>query len=262
MVGAERPRPRRAREAPILGPIPPLWPYTWGRALRFLGGPIDLLYRVTVVRTVVLGGHDLRALSSPLIFAGTHRGYVDLHAVRHGLLQTPARALAGRLVVVADSQALASAGWLLARYGVVALGLYPFHRYGRGVASLERLAELASRGNPLVIFPQGLPMRPHDEQAGDPRTRFRLGVARLALDLGASVVPFGLAGSERIVPPFPDEFDGPLLGGIPLSLRRAPVAVAFGAPITPMDDEGVRDFTRRVQEASFALSRQAEAALS
>ncbi len=250
------------QEALILGPTPPLWPYTWGRSLRFLGAPFDMAYRFAATRTEVLGAEHLANLPARVIFAGTHRGYVDYHLVRQGLRRTLARGLAGRLVVVTDSEALAAAGPVLARYAVLALGLYPFHRYGRGIDSLARLAEVASRGQPLLLFPQGLPMRPEDERRGDPRARFRLGVAQLATRLGASVVPFGIAGSERIVPPFPDEFDGPLVAGIPARICRGPLAVAFGYPVTPRGGEGARAFTTRVQEASFALSREAEAALA
>ena len=85
---------------PASGP-PPLWPYTWGRAFRALGFPWDLLYRLAVTRTVVLGREHLAHLPSRVILAGTHHSFADMPLVRRALAQTAARRLSRRLARLA-----------------------------------------------------------------------------------------------------------------------------------------------------------------
>jgi 1-acyl-sn-glycerol-3-phosphate acyltransferase len=241
----------------------PLWPYTWGRALRFLSLPFDLLYLWGAARTVVLGGEhlgDLPPAAEPLFFAGTHRSFADVPLLRHALARTPARGLLGRLVIAVYAGGLAAAG-PLARYGTLAFGLYPLRQYGQREASLRGLAKLARAGSPVLIFPQGAHVDPELERADDPRAAFKPGVGHLAIGLGASVVPFGLAGSEQVMPPTLEGHSGPVVAGIPVAIRRGPLAVAFGPPLRPQPGETAGAFALRLQEASFALSRRAEAAL-
>jgi long-chain acyl-CoA synthetase len=264
LAGAAAPDAGRSRGAP---PLPervsaqqPLWPYTWGRAFRWLGLPFDLLYRAAVTRTIVLGREHLTQLPPRVILAGTHHSFADVPLVRHGLARSAARRLAGRLVVAAYAGGFASAG-LYARYGMLAFGLYPLRQYGERDASLRGLARLAAAGNAVLIFPQGRHSRPEEERAGDPVARFRPGVAHLAAALEAAVVPFGLAGTERLMPPFLEEFTGPVIAGIPVSITRGPLAIAFGAPLTLGPGESPPAFAARLQDASYALARQAEAAL-
>ncbi len=124
------------------------------------------------------------------------------------------------------------------------------------------LAKLAQLGNAILIFPQGVHAKPERERAGDPEARFRPGVAHLAQALDAAVVPFGLAGTEQRIPPEAETFDGPIIAGIPVSLNRGPLAIAYGAPLRLEPDESLADFTARLQRACFALARDAEAALA
>ncbi|HZQ34701.1 MAG TPA: AMP-binding protein, partial [Dehalococcoidia bacterium] len=238
----------------------PLWPYTWGRVFRSLSLPFDLLYRASVTQTIVLGGEHLRRLPRGVVFAGTHHSFSDLPLLRAGLRRTPARRLAGRLVVATGAGAFQAAG-PLASFGALAFGLYPLRQRGEQDESLRGLAKLAGKGNAVLIFPQGTHVDPARERAGDPQASFRNGAAHLALALEAPVVPFGVAGTERILPPHADEFSGLKIAGIPVSIRRGPLAIAFGAPLRPEPGELPAAFTARLQAASFALARQAEAAL-
>jgi 1-acyl-sn-glycerol-3-phosphate acyltransferase len=239
----------------------PLWPYTWGRVFRNLSFPFDVLYRFAVTRTVVLGREHLERLPRRVIFAGTHHGFTDVPLVRHGLAASPARRLAGRLVVAAGAGGV---GWrsLWGKFGVLAFGLYPLRQYGERDASLRHLARVAAAGNAVLIFPQGTHAKPEQERASDPSVQFRSGVAHLASALDAAVVPFGLAGTERLIPPFVEDFKGPLIAGIPVSLTRGPLAIAFGAPMTPEPGESPQEFAARLQDVSYGLTRQAEQALS
>src|SRR5262249_51923523 len=163
----------------------PDWPYTWGRALRPIALPFDLLYDAVVPRTIVFGGERLRALPARVIFAGTHHSFADISLVRQGLLPTPAHAFANPLLIAAR------AGWNSpwARSAVLAFGLYPLQQERAQDTSLRALVRLAEAGNAVLIFPQGTHARPQQERAADPAVRFRPGVAHLAASLDAVVVP-------------------------------------------------------------------------
>jgi hypothetical protein len=63
------------------------------------------------------------------------------------------------------------------------------------------------------------------------------------------------------MPPTLEGYTGPTVAGIPVSIRRGPLAVAFGAPLRPEPGESPAAFAARLQEVSFALARRAEAAL-
>ncbi|MCC7103732.1 MAG: 1-acyl-sn-glycerol-3-phosphate acyltransferase, partial [Chloroflexi bacterium] len=246
----------------------PDWPYTWGRVFRALDAPFRLLYRFAMTRTVVLGADHLRQLPPRVIFAGTHHGFPDMSLLRHALSRTPARRLARGLIVPIAAGGFGSGGVQLGRglglypwYGILAFGLYPLRQQAEREASLRGLARLAQPGNAVLIFPQGTHARPAEEIADSPRVRFRPGVAHLARALGASVVPFGLAGTERLMPWDPTAFQGVRIAGVPVSIKRGPLAIAFGAPVAPAADETPQAFAARLQTICYALTRQAEAAL-
>jgi 1-acyl-sn-glycerol-3-phosphate acyltransferase len=181
--------------------------------------------------------------------------------VRRALAQSPARRLAGRLVIATAGEHLLSTG-LVGQYGTVAFGLYPLRQHAGQEESLRGLARLAGAGDPVLIFPQGVHAAPEAERAGDPAARFKPGVAHLAAALDAAVVPFGLAGTEAVIPPAaPPDFKGYVIAGIPVLLRRGPLAIAFGPPLTREPNESPQAFTARLQEVCYALTRQAEGAL-
>jgi 1-acyl-sn-glycerol-3-phosphate acyltransferase len=239
--------------------VPPDWPYTWGRALRPIALPFDLIYDTAVPRTIVIGGDRLRALPTRVIFAGTHHSFADISLVRQGLLRTPARAFANRLLIAAGA---GGTGWNSpwARYAVLAFGLYPLQQERAQDTSLRALVRLAEAGNAILIFPQGTHARPSQERAGDPAVRFRPGVAHLAASLDAVVVPFGLAGTELLMPPFLEDYHGPVLAGVPVSFTRTTLAIAFGEPLAIQPDESAPAFAERLQTVAYALTREAEAA--
>lgn len=238
-----------------------LWPYTWGRVFRVLDLPVDLLYRLGVSRTIVLGEEHLRGLPRRVIFAGTHHSFADVPLVRHGLAKSGLRRQARRLITAAGAEGEGFEDPFYAAYGILALGLYPLQRGEARERSLRGLARLAAAGNPVLIFPQGTHAKPEQERAGDPAVRFRPGVTYLARALDAVVVPFGLAGTEALIPPDARAFTGRKVAGIPVSLHRGPLAVAFGSPLAPEPSESPRAFAARLEAASYALTRDAEAAL-
>ncbi len=237
----------------------PIWPYTWGRWLRVLRFPISLLYRYAVTRTIVLGGDNLRDLPPRVILAGNHRSFPDFPLVHRALKMSPAKPLASRLIVAAGAAGFDTAG-LAGMYGRLAFGLFPLRQYSDRDVSLRALAKLAGDGSPILIFPQGTHSRPEEEHRNDPRVRFKPGVAHLAAGLDAAVVPFGLAGTDTMMPAFQDEFDGYRFADVPVSIKRGPLAIAFGAPLTLDPEESMTAFAERLQGASYELMTQAEEA--
>jgi 1-acyl-sn-glycerol-3-phosphate acyltransferase len=239
---------------------PPDWPYTWGRIFRALDLPFRAAYRLTVPKTTIIGGEHLKGLPQRVIFAGTHRSFGDVPLVRHALSRYAGRSLVRRLVAAASAGTVAGAGavrWI----AILAFGVYPLRQYSDRENSLRRLVRLMELGNALIIFPQGTHARVEEELMESPRVRFRPGFAFVARAADAAVVPFGLAGTEAIIPPRLDEYVGPSVGGIPIKLGRKPLAIAFGPPLTIGEDESEAEFTARFQAVCLALARQAEAAL-
>jgi long-chain acyl-CoA synthetase len=244
----------------LRGSEPPLWPYGWGRVFRHLGVPFDLIYRYGVTRTTVLGAEHLGQLGPRVIVAGTHHSFADIHLVKHGLAATSASALGRKLVIAASAANLANIGpaaWI----GVLTFGTYPLNQAGERDASLRGLAKLMQQGNAVLIFPQGTHSDPPLELADDPSVRFRPGVAYLAEALDAEVVPFGLAGTERLMPAHLEHYHGLVIAGVPVSITRGPLAIAFGQPVRMNDGETPREFAARLQDVCYALTRQAEAAI-
>jgi long-chain acyl-CoA synthetase len=242
-------------------PLPvPAWFYAYGAPIKpLLTAPFDLLYRVGIPRTIVLGAENLRGLGSGAVFAGNHRSFADLPLIRVGIGRSPARHFSRRLVVAALSE---GEGWRspLGRYAAAGFGLYPLDRHAHRESSLRRLAQLARRGTAVLIFPQGTHARPSEERGDPPAVRFKTGVAHIAEALDAPVVPFGLAGTEEAMPPFLAEFKGPVIAGVPVSLKRTTLAIAFGPPQRQAADESAQQFTERLERLSYDLAASADAA--
>lgn len=240
-------------------PIPP-WLYAHGWWARpILTAPFDLLYRLRIPRTIVLGTEHLHNLPTGTVFAGNHRSFADMPLVCVALGRSPARHFSRRLVIAAMAEGV---GWRspLARYVAAAYGLYPLDRLAHREASMRRLANLARRGNAVLIFPQGTHAHPADERGHPPAVRFKTGVAHVAEALGAPVVPFGLAGTEEAMPPFVADVTGPVIGGVPVSLKRTPLAIVFGPPQRQSADESAQQFAERLELLSYGLAAQADAA--
>jgi 1-acyl-sn-glycerol-3-phosphate acyltransferase len=135
----------------------------------------------------------------------------------------------------------------LSKAWFAALGMVPVSRDDTRSAldSLAVALEVLGRGEALGLYPEGTRSR-------DGRLyRGRTGVAQLALQSGAPVVPVGLSGTDALQP---------VGSRLP---RLVEVTVRFGAPITTTGQyDGVapgrarREITDRVMTAIQALSGQ------
>jgi 1-acyl-sn-glycerol-3-phosphate acyltransferase len=226
-----------------------------------LAAPFDALLRYAGNPITILGKEHLDALPEQVILAGTHRSFPDLILVRYALAHSRARRLLPGLITANAAGPHFAGGY--AWFGVLALGLHPIdQRRGRDT-SLRSLVRVArAGGGSVLVFPQGTHTTRERELANDETCRFRAGVAHLAAALELPVVPFGLAGPERVIPQEPDQFQGPMIGGIPLSVQRAPLAIAFGPPLVLAPGELVPAFVERLQDVCYALTAEAEEAIS
>ena len=120
------------------------------------------------------------------------------------------------------------------------LGIFPVRRGEGDIEAVRTAAELASRGHPVGIFPEGT-----RREKGFRKTRSQrpyTGAARVALAAGVPLVPAAIRGTERLT-----------------LLRRW--RVAFGAPLTlddlePGDRRAPREATRRLMAAIDGLEEE------
>ncbi|WP_225754375.1 1-acyl-sn-glycerol-3-phosphate acyltransferase [Actinotalea sp. Marseille-Q4924] len=149
--------------------------------------------------TEVLDAHHV-PLDGPVIISANHIGFVDGPLV-HGVVPR------GTHILVKEEMFRGPVGSVLR-----AAGQIPVDRHGGRPALAAGLGVLR-RGGAVGIFPEGVRGR------GD-ATQARAGVAWLAVNSGAPVVPTAVLGTRRT---------GEAVGHVP-GLRRR-LVVAFGTPV-------------------------------
>jgi 1-acyl-sn-glycerol-3-phosphate acyltransferase len=194
----------------------------------------------------VRGLEHLARVEGPVIFAANHASHLDTPL----LLTTLPVAFRHRTVVAAASDYFFDRTWKAALFSF-ALAAIPIERSKVNRRSADLAAELLEGGWNLVIFPEG-------GRSPDGWTQsFRGGAAYLARRTGRPVVPVYLHGTRHLLPKRPER-DTPPPGGSGTAsrhggrLRRSPIAVLFGPPLSPDDGESAHRFSERV-EAAVAL---------
>jgi glycerol-3-phosphate dehydrogenase (NAD(P)+) len=141
---------------------------------------------LVVIKPAVLLYFRLRRLGREhipdggVIVASNHRSFLDPFAIGCCL---------GRPIYFMAKRELFAhplVGWF-----VNCLGAYPVRRGESDEEAVETTLELLTRGDAVVIFPEGTRIRPGS------LARPKRGVGRLALESGAPVVPTAVSGSEH-----------------------------------------------------------------
>lgn len=215
----------------------------WVREALLLGllGPLIDLY----TRGRVVGREHLAAVQPPVLFVANHSSHMDTPVILRAL---PA-AWRRRTAVAAAADYFYRLPWL-AHAVSLAFNTVPVRRKGEAPAadSASELTRRLDEGWSLLIFAEGT--RSRDGTVG----RLHSGAAVLAAQRALAIVPVHVSGTHAVMPPgrrWMRRARGRLGGS------RHPVAVHFGPPIRPRQDEHRADVMERVRlffEASGAVT--------
>ncbi|MFY9783826.1 MAG: lysophospholipid acyltransferase family protein [Acidimicrobiales bacterium] len=205
-------------EAPDLVLNPKKTPlYRFAAAL--IGGLARFLFHPTVE------GVENIPLSGPVVIAPSHRSNVDFALT---LFVSP------RKTFFMAKDGIYRQRW----FGEVLtrLGAFPVRRDGADRESMRLAEEVLRRGQALVLFPEGT------RKSGPTIETLHDGAMFIAARTGATVVPVGIAGTERAMPK-----------GAKLP-RFSKVNIVVGKPIAPPSGEG-RVSRTLVAEKTVELQR-------
>lgn len=176
-----------------------------------------------------------------VIFASNHLSFIDSIAIPVAAAPRPVHFLAKAEYF--DGPGFK--GWL-SKWLFTAVGAMPVDR-GAGQAALdalERQRQILDSGAAVALHPEGTRSRDGRLYKG------RTGVAFLALETGAPVVPIGLIGTDRVMPV-----------GAKMPKLNERVVVKFGEPLDlskhgPNSGRARRAATDEIMSAIHALSGQ------
>ncbi|MDW3217817.1 MAG: lysophospholipid acyltransferase family protein [Acidimicrobiales bacterium] len=172
------------------------------KPLRRVGRPlIDRLYEAEIV------GSEHIPSDGPAIISPNHLSFFDTPLV---MLSAPRRVLFLGKAEYMDS-------WKT-KYLFPAVGMVPIRREKAraSMAALDTAAALLDDGELVGIYPEGTRSRDGCLHKG------HTGVAHLALQTGAPIIPVGLVGTDEVQPI-----------GRNVPRRRGKITVRFGEPIDP-----------------------------
>ncbi len=190
--------------------FPVMFLFSWlakGRtAWNVAGRCARTFFRTCRIPLVVRGLENLPA-GGPFVLAANHTSYLDGAAL---LASLPWRSYA----FVAKSELLSN---FVTRIFVSGIGALFVERFDvqKSAEHADELVEAAKRGVSLIVFPEGTLVR-HTGLA-----EFRAGAFQAAAQAGVPVVPVALRGIRSVLR------DGTWYP------RRSPIAVTFGAPVSP-----------------------------
>ncbi|MCU0661434.1 MAG: alpha/beta fold hydrolase [Myxococcota bacterium] len=178
-------------------------------------------------------GEDNLPAGGGVILASNHQSWLDVSAI---IAASPRRV---HFVAKAEF-----ASWRIMRH-LVRLSESLFVRRGGDDSGLQNIADALRRGWAMGIFPEGTIPGEEDipRHLVDPRTgllRGRTGAVRLALRAGVPIVPIGISGTGRALPP--EVYPRLELLRMP---QPTPVTVRFGEPIY-YDQHGTGTLSREV----------------
>jgi putative phosphoserine phosphatase/1-acylglycerol-3-phosphate O-acyltransferase len=183
-----------------------------------------------------IAGVDHVPPRGPVLLAANHRSYFDVAAL--GIVA----ARIGRPVRFMGKQELFAAPVIgrIAR----ALGGIPVDRDAHSGAPMREAAAALRAGEVVLVLPQGT--IPRGEAFFDSVLQGKTGVARLAAETGAAVLPVGLWGTEKVWP------RSSSIPNMTTVLRSPTVSVRVGAPVPLGQEDAVAD-TQAVMAAIVDL---------
>ena len=200
----------------------------------------------------VRGVEHLQNIEGSVIFAANHASHIDTPL----LLATLPVEFRHRTVVAAASDYFFDRTWKSVLWAF-SLAAIPIERTRVNRKSADTAAQLLEDGWNLDIFPEG-------GRSPDGWTQpFRGGAAYLARRTGRPVIPVYLHGTRHVLPKKPDDAGLPPGGSGSEGrqggrLRRSPIVVLFGAPMTPDEGENAHRFSDRVEAAVATLAREVQ----
>jgi len=167
----------------------------------------------------VVDGLENIPTDGPVILAANHLSFIDSVVIP--------MVVPRRVSFLAKAEYFTGTGvkGSLSRWFFSSLGHVPVHR-GKGRdarAALDTATDILARGDAFAIYPEGtrsLDGRLH---------RGRTGVARMALESGAPVIPVGIIGTDKVQP---------VGRKIP---KIVPVTIRFGEPLDFSRYDGMQD---------------------
>ena len=191
--------------------------------------PFDLLrpfaHPLLAPVNIVAEGVQLIPRNGPVILAANHRSYLD------PVVLTAVGMRRGRKLRYLGKKEVFDAP--VVGQGMKLLGQIRVDRGSGDAAPLQHAIDALHRGEAIGIFPQGT--IPRGREFYEPRLQARTGVARLAAESEAPVVPVALWGTEKV---WPRNSRVPRVGEL---LARRPVYAKVGEPIylkLPPDHDG------------------------
>jgi putative phosphoserine phosphatase/1-acylglycerol-3-phosphate O-acyltransferase len=172
-----------------------------------------------------IAGVDHVPPSGPVLLASNHRSYFDVAAL------AIVAARIGRPVRFMGKQELFDAPVIgrIAR----ALGGIPVDREAHSGAPMREAAAALRAGEVVLVLPQGT--IPRGEAFFDPVLKGKTGVARLAAETGAAVLPVGLWGTQQVWP------RSSSIPNMTTVLRPPMITVRVGAPVPMGEEDAVAD---------------------
>jgi putative phosphoserine phosphatase/1-acylglycerol-3-phosphate O-acyltransferase len=190
-----------------------------------------------------VGGMEHIPAEGPVLLASNHRSYFDVAAlgIVASRLRRPVRFLAKQEIF--DAPAVGR----LAR----SLGGIAVERSTHSGQPMAQATAALAAGEVVIVLPQGT--IPRGEEFFSPVLHGRTGTARLAAATGASVIPIGLWGTERV---WPRSSRVPNM----TTLRHPPtVTVEIGAPVTLEGADPVADTETLMRAISDLLPEESRA---
>ena len=182
-------------------------------------------------RPETIGADNLVPLRPPLILAPNHASHSDAPIV----LQALPEHIRENTLVPAAADYFFDRRWLSVLV-TLSMNAVPFDRRQEIADSVRRCERFLRHGYSIVLFPEGT-------RSTDGRLRgFKAGVAHLAVQTGAPVVPVYVQGTHGLLP------RGKAMP------RPSAVCVHFGEAIQAAEEESARQFNARLEDAVIALA--------